>query len=164
MYVIHFDLKPLNNDGNLQVCMHCIHAQKGASDAPRKHFRAFKILAFLAGVPPEPPHTICIIGPTFCICSRVWIKICKCVGMYMVCACMHGWVHVCKQGVLVCVCVGGGGGREGRGGVHVCVCVCLCVSATLPRGAWPVRNEPWSLSVYLPWSKCQQTCVKVFTR
>ena len=103
MYVIHFDLKPLNNDGNLQVCMYCIHAQKGASDAPRKLFRAFKILAFLVGVPPEPPHTICIIGPTFCICSR--IKICKCVGMYMVCACMHGWVHVCKQGVLVCVCV-----------------------------------------------------------
>ena len=61
MYVVHFDLKPLNNDGNLQVCMYCIHAQKGASETPRKHFRAFKILAFLAGVPPEPPHN----GPHF---------------------------------------------------------------------------------------------------
>ena len=28
-YVVLFDLKPLNKDGNVQVGMYCMHAQKG---------------------------------------------------------------------------------------------------------------------------------------
>ena len=47
-----FDLKPLNEDGNLQVCMYFMHAQKGASEAPITHFRACKIPKF-SGVYPQ---------------------------------------------------------------------------------------------------------------
>ena len=52
------DLKPLNEDGNLQVlCMYCMHAQKGASEAPRTRFRACKTSIFW-GHAPDPPCTI----------------------------------------------------------------------------------------------------------
>ena len=59
-YVVLFDLKPLNEDGNLQpagICMYCMHAQKGASEAPRTHFRACKSSKFSGGVPPDCPQT-----------------------------------------------------------------------------------------------------------
>ena len=39
-YVVFFDLKPLNEDSNLQLCKFCMHAQKGA---PKIHFRPCKI-------------------------------------------------------------------------------------------------------------------------
>ena len=54
-YVVLFDLKPLNEDGNLQVCMYCMHARKGASEALRTHFRACKISKFSGRVSPDPP-------------------------------------------------------------------------------------------------------------
>ena len=56
-YVVLFDLKPLNEDGNLQVCMYCMHARKGASEASRTHFRACKFL----GACPQTPLTQCIV-------------------------------------------------------------------------------------------------------
>ena len=37
-YVVLFHLKSLNEDGNLQVCMYRMHAQKGASEPPRAPF------------------------------------------------------------------------------------------------------------------------------
>ena len=40
--------------GNLQVCMYCMHAQKGGSEAPRTHFRACKVYKFSERVPPDP--------------------------------------------------------------------------------------------------------------
>jgi len=47
--------------------MYCMDAQKGASEAPRTHFRACKISKFPGGVPPDPPHTIYSMdyGPHF---------------------------------------------------------------------------------------------------
>ena len=41
-YIVLFDLKLLNEDSNLQLCMYCMHAQKGASEAPRTHYRSCK--------------------------------------------------------------------------------------------------------------------------
>ena len=35
----YIDLKPLNEDGNCQVFMYGMHAQKVASEAPGTHFR-----------------------------------------------------------------------------------------------------------------------------
>ena len=35
--------------------MYCRHAQKGASEAPRTHFRACKISKFSWDMPPDPP-------------------------------------------------------------------------------------------------------------
>ena len=67
-YVVLFDLKPLNEDGNWQVCMYCMYVRKGASEAPWTHFRACKIVKFPGGVSPDPPHTIYNMGPTLCIC------------------------------------------------------------------------------------------------
>ena len=64
-YVVLFDLKPLIEDGNLQVYMHCVHARKRASGAPRTHFRACKISKFPGGVLPDPPHTIHYGEPHF---------------------------------------------------------------------------------------------------
>ena len=49
-YVVFFDLKPLNEDSNLQLCKFCMHAQKGA---PKIHFRACKISI---GSCPQAPH------------------------------------------------------------------------------------------------------------
>ena len=40
--VILFDLEPLIEDGNLQVYMHCVHARRRVSGAPRTHFTACK--------------------------------------------------------------------------------------------------------------------------
>jgi len=45
-----------------------MHAQKGGSEAPRTRFRAYKTSKFSGGVPPDPPYTIYIMGPAFCIC------------------------------------------------------------------------------------------------
>ena len=42
-----------------------MHAQKGASEAPRTRFRACKTSKFSGGVPPDPPCTIYIMGPLF---------------------------------------------------------------------------------------------------
>ena len=64
-HIVLFDLKPLIKDGNLQLYMYCVHAQKRASGVPRTHFRACKISIFLGGVPPDPPHTIHFVGPHF---------------------------------------------------------------------------------------------------
>ena len=55
-------LKPLNKDGNLQVCTYCMHAQK-VPETPTTHFRDCNILKFPGGMPPDPPHTICIMPP-----------------------------------------------------------------------------------------------------
>ena len=63
-YVVLFDLKPLIEDGNLQVYMYCVHARKRASGAPRTHFRACKISKF-PGACPRPPDTIHFVGPHF---------------------------------------------------------------------------------------------------
>ena len=49
-YIVLFDLKLLNEDGNLQLCMYCMHARNGASEAPRTHFRACKTSG---DVPPD---------------------------------------------------------------------------------------------------------------
>ena len=63
-------LKLLNEDGNLQVCMYCMHAWKEDSEDPRTHFRVCKISKFPGGMPPTSPHAIYIMGPTFHICPR----------------------------------------------------------------------------------------------
>ena len=64
-YIVLFDLKPLIEDGNLQVYMYCVHVRKRASGAPRTHFRACKISKFPGGMPPDPTHTIHFSGPHF---------------------------------------------------------------------------------------------------
>ena len=64
-YVALFDLKPLIEDGNLQVYMYCVHARKSASGAPKTHFRACKISKFPGGMPPDPPHITHFVGPHF---------------------------------------------------------------------------------------------------
>ena len=61
MYVILFDLKPLIENGNLQVYMYHVHARKGASGAPRTHLRACKISKF-RGACPQTPLTQSICG------------------------------------------------------------------------------------------------------
>ena len=40
--------------------MYCMHAQNGASEATSEHMKS-------RGVPPDPPHTIYIMDPTFCV-------------------------------------------------------------------------------------------------
>ena len=45
--------------------MYCMHAQKGASEAPRTRFRACKTSKFSGGVPPDPPCTIYVWAPFF---------------------------------------------------------------------------------------------------
>ena len=45
--------------------MYCMHAQKGASEAPRTRFRACKTSKFSGGVPPDPPCTIYVWAPLF---------------------------------------------------------------------------------------------------
>ena len=62
----YVDLKPLIEDGNLQVYMYCVHARKRTSGAPRTHF--CKISKFPGGMPPDTPQSI-LWCPTFCICS-----------------------------------------------------------------------------------------------
>ena len=42
-----------------------MHAQKGASEAPRTRFRACKTSKFSGGVPPDPPCTIYVWAPLF---------------------------------------------------------------------------------------------------
>ena len=64
-YIVLFDLKPLIKDGNLQLYMYCVHAQKKASGAPRTYFRACKISKCFGDLPPDPPHTIHFVGPHF---------------------------------------------------------------------------------------------------
>ena len=48
--------------------MYDMHAHKGASEAPRTHFRACKISKFSGSMPSTPPHTISSMDPTF----RIW--------------------------------------------------------------------------------------------
>ena len=62
-YMVLFNLKPLIEDGNLQVYVYCVHARKRASGAPRTHFRACKISKFPGSVPPDHPHTIHFVRP-----------------------------------------------------------------------------------------------------
>ena len=37
LYVILFDLKPLNEDSNWYMCIYCTDAQKGATEVSRTH-------------------------------------------------------------------------------------------------------------------------------
>ena len=60
-YVVFFDLKPLIEDGNLQVYMYCVHARKRAS----KHVKS---LNFLWACPQTPLTQSILWGPIFCIC------------------------------------------------------------------------------------------------
>ena len=64
-YVVLFNLKLLIQDGNLQVCMYCMHAQKRASGAPRTHFRAWKISKFPGCMPPTPLTQSILQAPLF---------------------------------------------------------------------------------------------------
>ena len=65
LYIILFNLKPLIEDGNLQVYMYCVHAWKRTSGAPRTHFRTCKISKFLGGMPPDPLAQSILWDPTF---------------------------------------------------------------------------------------------------
>jgi len=47
------------------VCTACIQARKGASEAPRTHFRACKILKFPQGVPQTPLTQSILWAPLF---------------------------------------------------------------------------------------------------
>ena len=67
-HIVLLDLKPLIEDGNLQLYMYCVHAQKRASGAPRTHFSACKISTLLEGMPPDPLTQSILWGPTFCNC------------------------------------------------------------------------------------------------
>ena len=53
-YVVLFDLKPLNKDGNWQVGMYCMHARKGTSKAPEHTSEYVKSLNFLGACPQTP--------------------------------------------------------------------------------------------------------------
>ena len=58
----YIDLKPLNEDGNCQVCMYGMHAQKVASEAPRTHVKSQNFL----GVCPQTLLTQSIVwAPLF---------------------------------------------------------------------------------------------------
>ena len=70
LFIVLFDLKPLNEDGNWQVCAVCMHARKGASEVPRTHFRACKIAKFLWGRAPKPPSHNLSCGPYFLYLPR----------------------------------------------------------------------------------------------
>jgi len=61
-------LKMLMEGGNLQVYMYCVHAQEGASGAPRTHFRALKSQHFLGAYPQTPLTPSILQGSTFCLC------------------------------------------------------------------------------------------------
>ena len=63
-YITLFNLKPLIEDGNLKVGMHCTHA-KAASEAPRTHFRACKISIFPGDMPPDPLAQSLLWPPLF---------------------------------------------------------------------------------------------------
>ena len=60
-----FRSETANEDCNWHVymhCMDCMHEQKGASEAPRTHFRANKISKFPWGRAPQTPLTQSIKG------------------------------------------------------------------------------------------------------
>ena len=81
--------------------MNCMHAQKGASEATRTHFRACKSSKFSEEGSPRPSHTVFIMAPTFRICPgslqsqwpwvhcilsykrRICISICKVSTQYV---------------------------------------------------------------------------------
>ena len=61
-YVVFFDLKPLLENGNLQVYMTvCMHEKE--PQEPREYISEH--VKSLGGVPLDPPHTINIAGPHF---------------------------------------------------------------------------------------------------
>ena len=64
-YVVLFNLKLLIEDSNLQVYMHCVHARKRASGAPKHNSGHVKSQNFL-GPCPQTPFTQSIMeGPHF---------------------------------------------------------------------------------------------------
>ena len=52
-------LKPLNKNGNLKACMYI----KESLNSPEHTSKDVKYQNF-----PDPPRTICVMGPTSCIC------------------------------------------------------------------------------------------------
>ena len=57
LYVVLFDLKLLNKDGNWQVGMYCMHIMhKKEPEKPSDH--TSEHVKFSGGVPPDPPHTV----------------------------------------------------------------------------------------------------------
>ena len=64
-YVVFFDLKPLLENGNLQVYMYCVHARKRAPEHTSEHVKSQNFL----GACHQTPLTQSILrAPTFCIC------------------------------------------------------------------------------------------------
>ena len=65
-YVILFDLKLLNKDGNWQVGMYTVCMRKKKPQKPPEHTSEHvKSQNFLGVCPQSPPNSI---SPTFCIC------------------------------------------------------------------------------------------------
>ena len=68
-YVVLFDLKPLTEDGNLQVYMYCLHAHKKKTQEPPEHTSEHVKSQNFLGECPQTPLTQSILwGPTSCIC------------------------------------------------------------------------------------------------
>ena len=63
-----FDLKPLIEDGNLQVYMYCVHARKRASGAPEHTSEHVKSQNFQGACPQTLLRQSILRGHTFCIC------------------------------------------------------------------------------------------------
>ena len=116
------------------VCTVYMH-KKEPQTLPENTLEHLKSYYFLRACPQSLHTQSVLLAPLFVFvqeCELRYVSVWECT--WYVHACMAG--YMCVNKVSLCVCVCGGG----RGGVHVCVC--MCVSATLPRGAWPVRNEP----------------------
>ena len=64
LYVVLFDLKPLIEDGNLQVNMYFVHARKRAPEHTSEYVKSQNFL----GACPQTPLTQSVWGPKFCIC------------------------------------------------------------------------------------------------
>ena len=60
--VVLFKLKPLNEDGNLQVFMYCMHAKRSLRTPPEHTSEHVKSQNCLVASPQTPSHTLCY-GP-----------------------------------------------------------------------------------------------------
>ena len=64
-HIVLFDLKPLIEDGNLQLYMYCVHAQKRASEPPEHTSAHVKSQHFWGACPQTPSHNPFCGAPLF---------------------------------------------------------------------------------------------------
>ena len=101
--------------------VYCMYARKGASEAPRTHFRACKIAKhFLGACPQIPPHTIYSISPTFCICpgppqSSRWPCLCDYCSIHL-CHANTNQLHTLHSSIV----------KQLYANVHFHTYICVC--------------------------------------